>query len=72
MLTFRDSNKLIKLNGDPLKTMTKYNFKVDLSNPQDQKLTNEFGKKLNINMSRYDEKVLEIDLRSNYLNHLIS
>ena len=29
MLTFRDSNKSFKLDGDLLETMTNYNFNVD-------------------------------------------
>ena len=37
-LTFRDSNKSFKLNGDLLERMTIYDFNVSHSNPQDQKL----------------------------------
>ena len=34
MLTFRDSNKSFKLDGDLLETMTNYDFNVSLSNPK--------------------------------------
>ena len=44
MLTFRDSNVSVKLDGDLLKTMTIYNFNVDHSNRQDRKINCEFGK----------------------------
>ena len=38
MITFRDSNKSFKLDGDLLETMTNYDFNVSHSNPKDQKL----------------------------------
>ena len=38
MLTFTDSNRSFRLDGDLLKTMTKYVFNVDHSNQQDRKL----------------------------------
>ena len=38
MLTFRDSNKLFKLDGDLLKVMTNYKFNADHSTPQDKKI----------------------------------
>ena len=44
MLTFRDSNRSFKLDGDLLKTMLKYDFNVSNCNPQDRKLIYEFGK----------------------------
>ena len=44
MLTFTDSNKPFEWDGDLLKTNTNYNFNVDHSNPQDQKILYEFGK----------------------------
>ena len=37
ILTFRDTNKSLKLDGDLLKTMTIYKFNVDHSNLQDRK-----------------------------------
>ena len=36
MLTFRDSNKFFKLDGDLLQTMTNYDCNVSHSNPKDQ------------------------------------
>ena len=45
ILSFRDTNKSFKLDGDLLKTMKKYKFNVVQSNPQDRKKFYEFGKK---------------------------
>ena len=42
MLTFRDSNKAFKLDGDLLETITSYDFNVEHSNQQDRKLIYEF------------------------------
>ena len=50
MLTFRDSKKSFKIDGDLLETMTIYDFNVNLSNSEDQKLNYEFGKEVNINI----------------------
>ena len=44
MITFRDSNKSFKLDGDLLETMTNYVFNVNHANQQDRKLIYEFGK----------------------------
>ena len=49
MLTFRDSDKSFKLDGDFLETLTNYEFNVSFSNPKDQKLIYEFGKETNFN-----------------------
>ena len=38
MLTLRDSKKCIKSDGDLLDTMKNYDFNVNHSNPQDQKV----------------------------------
>ena len=38
MLTFRDSKITFKVDGDFLQTMTKQDFKISLSNPQDRTL----------------------------------
>ena len=51
MITFRDSNKTFRLEGDLLKVITNYKFNVDQSNQQDRKIFYEFGKELN-----YDTK----------------
>ena len=51
MITFRDSNKSFRLEGDLLKTLTTYRFNADHSSPQDKKLIYEFAKELN-----YDTK----------------
>ena len=51
MITFRDSNKTFKLEGDLLKVITNHKFNVDHSNQKDRKLIYEFAKKMN-----YDTK----------------
>ena len=51
MITFRDSNKSFRLEGDLLKVITNYKFNADHSSPQDKKLINEFAKEM-----RYDTK----------------
>ena len=56
MLTFRDSNRSFKLDGDLLETMTIYDFNVSNSNPQDRKLIFEFGKEKNFNMRQQGQK----------------
>ena len=45
MITFRDSNKSFKLDGDLLKMITNHKFNADHSSPQDKKLNYEFAKK---------------------------
>ena len=47
MITFRDSNKTFRLEGDLLKVITIYKFNVDHSNQQDRKKIFEFAKELN-------------------------
>ena len=51
MITFRDSNKSFRLEGDLLKLITNYKFNADHSSPQDRKLIYEFAKEMN-----YDTK----------------
>ena len=51
MITFRDTNKTFKLEGDLLKVITNYKFNVDHSNQQDRKRIYEFAKEMN-----YDTK----------------
>ena len=51
MITFRDSNKIFKLEGDLLKVITNHKFNVDHSNQQDRKIIYEFAKEMN-----YDTK----------------
>ena len=51
MITFRDSKKTFKLEGDLLKVITNYKFNVDHSNQQDRKLIYEFAKEM-----KYDVK----------------
>ena len=46
MITFRDTNKTFKLEGDLLKVITKYKFNVDHSNQQDRKKIYEFAKEM--------------------------
>ena len=51
MITFRDSNKTFRLEGDLLKVITNYKINADHSSPQDKKLIYEFAKEMN-----YDTK----------------
>ena len=47
MITFRDSNKSFRLEGDLGKLITNYKFNADHSGPQDKKLICEFAKEIN-------------------------
>ena len=51
MITFRDSNKTFRLDGDLLKLITNYKFNADHSSSQDKKIMYEFAKEMN-----YDTK----------------
>ena len=52
MLSFTDSDKSFKLDGDLLETMKNYDFNVSHSNPQDQKLISHLKKYVNHQLSR--------------------
>ena len=56
MITFRDSNKSFKLDGDLLETITNYDFNVDHSNQQDRKLIYEFLKEMKYNIKQKRQK----------------
>ena len=56
-LTFRDSNKSSKLDGDHLKMMANFNINVNQSNPQDQKLVYEFGNEMNFDINWVGRKI---------------
>ena len=56
MSTFTDSNKSFKLDGDLLGTMTNYDFNVDHSNPQDQKMIYELGKEMKFDIRQKGRK----------------
>ena len=62
MLTFRDSIKSFKLDGDILETITNCDFNVHHSNQQDRKTIFESEKKGNLEIKRKDAKVIEINL----------
>ena len=47
IITFRDTKKSFKLEGDLLKLITDYKFNADHSSPQDKKLIYEFVKEMN-------------------------
>ena len=51
MITFRDSDRSFKLEGDLLKLITNHKFNADHSSPRDEKLIYEFAKEMN-----YDTK----------------
>ena len=46
MLTFRDTKKVFKIEGDLYKVMTDYKFNVDHSNKQNRQIIYEFGKEM--------------------------
>ena len=46
MLTFRDTKKVFKIEGDLYKVITEYKFNVDHSNQQDRKIIYQFGKEM--------------------------
>ena len=68
MITFRDSNKSFRLEGDLLKVITNHKFNVDHSSPQDKKLIYEFAKEMNYDIksrcrpsTRHDSMVRLLD-----------
>ena len=54
MITFQDSNKTFKLEGDLLKVITNYKSNVDHSNQQDRKIIYEFAKEMNYDTKNTD------------------
>ena len=56
MLTFRDSKKSFKIDGDLLKTMTNYIFNVGHSNLQDQKKIPEFAEEKKFDIEKIGRK----------------
>ena len=56
MITFRDSNKVFKLDGDLLETITNYDFNVNHSNQKDRKLIYEFAKEMNFDIRQKGNK----------------
>ena len=46
MLTFRDTNKIFKLEGDLLKVMTNNKFNIDHSDEQNREIIREFAKEM--------------------------
>ena len=46
MITFRDSKKVFKIEGDLYKIITDYKFNIDQSDQQDRKIIYEFGKEM--------------------------
>ena len=56
MLTFRDSNKPLELDGDLLETITNYDLNVSHSNPKHQTLIYESGKDMSFNIRQKGRK----------------
>ena len=56
MVTFRDSNKSFKLDGDLLEALTNFDFKIDHSSQQDRKLIYEFGKEMKFDIKQKGRK----------------
>ena len=72
MITFTESNKPFKLDGDLLETITNYDFNVDHSNQPDRKLIYEFLKEMKYNNKQKGNKKIEIYLLKDYSNHQLS
>ena len=47
MITFRDTDKTFRLEGDLLKVITNHKFNIDHSNQQDRKIIYQFAKEMN-------------------------
>ena len=47
MITFRDTDKTFRQEGDLLKVLTKHKFNIDHSNQQDRKIIYQFAKEMN-------------------------
>ena len=56
MLTFRDTGKVFKLEGDLLKIMTNKNYNVDLASLADKKLMYDFAKQMNFDLKAQGRK----------------
>ena len=56
MLTFGDSIKSFKLDGDLLKTMTKYDFNVGNSTPQNRIPFKSLEKRWNLTLGKKTQK----------------
>ena len=56
MLTFRDSNNSLKLDGDLFKTSTNYKFNVGLSKLRDRKVIREFAEEMNFDFENIGQK----------------
>ena len=57
MLFFKESNFSDEFHRDLLETMNNFNFNVNHSNPQDQKLKFEFGKEMIFNIEQIGRKI---------------
>ena len=56
MLTFRDTIKSCKIDGDLLKTKTNYKFNDDQSKLRDRKISQAFGKELKFDLKQKGRK----------------
>ena len=63
MITFRDTDKTFRLEGDLLKVITNHKFNVDHSNPRDRKIIYQFAKEVNydIKSTRYNSMIRLLD-----------
>ena len=52
MLTFEDTNRTFKLDGDLLKVMTNHIFNADHSNQKDKKIIYEFAKEMKFDIEK--------------------
>ena len=72
MITFRDSNKSFRLDGDLLKLITNYKFNADHSCPQDKIIFYEFAKEMNYDTKSTGRPSIRLNSIKKYLNRQLS
>ena len=68
MLTFRDSKKVFKIEGDLYKVITDYKFNVDQSNKQNRQIIYEFGKEMKYKLKNKGRPSIRHNLMIRLLN----
>ena len=69
MLTFRNTKKVFKIEGDLYKVITDYKFNVDHSNQQDRKIIYEFGKEMKYKLKNKGRPSIRHNSMIRLLNH---
>ena len=68
MLTFRDTKKVFKIEGDLYKVITDYKFNVDHSNKQNRQIIYEFGKEMKYKLKNKGKPSIRHNSRIRLLN----